>query len=85
MRKIMINNEFINGVELELGKRYRLSDDYYAYLEGTLVAINKHYVYTAGEIDEITVHEIPNITLRIENTWDDRNVLIQEISEINEI
>lgn len=82
MRNIIINNEFVNGVKLELGKKYSMSDDFYGNVEGVLVAINKHYVFTDGDV---TVHDIPNITLRIENTWDDRNLLIEDICHIKEI
>lgn len=82
MRSIRVHNEFINDVELVLGKKYRVADDFYSDLEGTLVAINRHYVFTDGEV---SVHEIPNITLRMEDTWDDRNVLVEEICKIDMI
>ena len=80
MRSIRVHNEFINDVELELGKRYSMSDDFYGNVEGILVAINNHYVFTDGDV---SVHDIPNITLRIENTWDDRNLLIEDICRID--
>ena len=80
MRSIRVHNEFINDVELELGKRYSMSDDFYGNVEGILVAINKHYVFTDGDV---SVHDIHNITLRIEDTWDDRNLLIEDICRID--
>lgn len=82
MRSIIINNEFVNGVKLELGKKYRLADDFYGDLEGTLVNINEYYVCTDPNI---SVHEELNITLRMDNSWDDRNILVDFICHVEEI
>ncbi len=83
MRSIVINNEFISSKELELGKKYKISDDFYYGLEGILVNISNHFVCTDG--DDISVHEVKNILIRLEDTWDERRLLIDDISEIEEI
>lgn len=35
--------------------------------------------------DDVSVHEVENILIRLEDTWDERRILIDDISEIEEI
>lgn len=49
MRSIRVHNEFIDGV-IELGKKYKITDDFYYELEGVVVGISKYFVCTDGDV-----------------------------------
>lgn len=76
MRSIIVHNEFVNGMELELGKKYKITDDFYYELEGVVVGISKYFVCTDGDV---SVEEIENVVIRLEDTWDNITVLVDNI------
>lgn len=80
MRSIIVHNEFVNGVELELGKKYKISDDFYYELEGVVVGISKYFVCTDGDV---SVEEVENVLVRLEDTWDERRILVDDISGLS--
>lgn len=75
MRSIKVHNEFVNGV-IELGKKYKITDDFYYELEGVVVGISKYFVCT--DVD-VSVEEIENVVIRLEDTWDNITVLVDNI------
>lgn len=75
MRSIRVHNEFVNGV-IELGKKYKITDDFYYELEGVIVGISKYFVCTDGDV---SVEEIENVVIRPEDTWDNITVLVDNI------
>lgn len=80
MRSIRVHNEFIDGMELELGKKYKITDDFYYELEGVVVGISKYFVCTDGDV---SVEEIENVVIRLEDTWDERRILVNDISGLS--
>ena len=79
MRSIIVHNEFVNGV-IELGKKYKISDVFYYELEGVVVGISKYYVCT--DVD-VSVEEVENVLVRLEDTWDERRILVDDISGLS--
>lgn len=75
MRSIKVHNEFVNEV-IELGKKYKITDDFYYELEGVVVGISKYFVCTDGDV---SVEEIENVVIRLEDTWDNITVLVDNI------
>ena len=75
MRSIRVHNEFVNEV-IELGKKYKITDDFYYELEGVVVGISKYFVCTDGDV---SVEEIENVVIRLEDTWDNITVLVDNI------
>lgn len=75
MRSIKVHNEFVNVV-IELGKKYKITDDFYYELEGVIVGISKYFVCTDGDV---SVEEIENVVIRPEDTWDNITVLVDNI------
>lgn len=75
MRSIKVYNEFVNEV-IELGKKYKITDDFYYELEGVVVGISKYFVCTDGDV---SVEEIENVVIRLEDTWDNITVLVDNI------
>ena len=79
MRSITVHNEFVNGV-IELGKKYKITDDFYYELEGVVVGISKYFVCTDGDV---SVEEVENVLVRLEDTWDERRILVDDISGLS--
>lgn len=79
MRSIRVHNEFVNGV-IELGKKYKITDDFYYELEGVVVGISKYFVCTDGDV---SVEEVENVLVRLEDTWDERRILVDDISGLS--
>lgn len=75
MRSIKVHNEFVNEV-IELGKKYKITDDFYYELESVVVGISKYFVCTDGDV---SVEEIENVVIRLEDTWDNITVLVDNI------
>lgn len=75
MRSIRVHNEFVNEV-IELGKKYKITDDFYYELEGVVVGISKYFVCT--DVD-VSVEEVENVVIRPEDTWDNITVLVDNI------
>lgn len=79
MRSIRVHNEFVNEV-IELGKKYKITDDFYYELEGVVVGISKYFVCT--DVD-VSVEEVENVLVRLEDTWDERRILVDDISGLS--
>lgn len=79
MRSIRVHNEFVNGI-IELGKKYKITDDFYYELEGVVVGISKYFVCTDGDV---SVEEVENVLVRLEDTWDERRILVDDISGLS--
>lgn len=79
MRSITVHNEFVNEV-IELGKKYKITDDFYYELEGVVVGISKYFVCTDGDV---SVEMVENVLVRLEDTWDERRILVDDISGLS--
>lgn len=81
MKNVIVDNDLIHGVEMELGKRYVISDEFYDGLTGVLVNISDCYI--SVEEDDIDVYDELNITLQDDSRK--HTIFVSDIDSVVEI